>query len=148
MTAVTTLSMFVKGVAAALLKLPPEVVSKVKPAHEKEALERVRRQLQESKVIHLPESKTELEKRKVMKRLFSNSQTDSHHEADPFLVFTKAAIVWSARNGQKLLPGCPFPPNHCEVCAANGFVECDCEAFDPFCKVPGEIYVKGDEAPS
>ena len=145
-TAVSTLAQFVKGVAATLVDLPDDVISKIKPDIEKEAIQEVYNRLRKTPKVNVPSliQETTAWRMKVIKLPFSNSEAKTHQETDPFLLYMKAAVVWSAKNGEKLLPVCAFLGGGCEECAENGLLECECEAFDP-CEIPREVVVTIDE---
>eukprot|EP00978_Attheya_sp_CCMP212_P000697 scaffold1397_cov41-Attheya_sp.AAC.1 len=130
--ATSTLAYFVKGVAFSLVNETDDAdIKKLNVPREKKAIQRTKETLAEVGKVRIPEICGESKKLRVAKLHFDLATEDTHQECDPFLLYVKAAVVWSSLQGQKLLPGCPRPHN-CEECLEQDLFSCQCDvAFDP-----------------
>ena len=84
---------------------------------EKLRLEAVQSALQESQKVFIPVLNTS-QNLYVAKVRFEKNDPNMPNPPDPFLLAIKAAVTWSWRNNQKLLPCCGIPEEEeCSCCA-------------------------------
>jgi hypothetical protein len=90
----------------------------VKPHdNEKEKLIALQKSLEEKTTVGIPVLAA-LPDMRVAKVTFDATSANLHDPPDPFLLAVKAAVTWSWRNGQKLLPGCSVSDeDECSECA-------------------------------
>eukprot|EP00980_Cylindrotheca_fusiformis_P030968 scaffold25689_cov171-Cylindrotheca_fusiformis.AAC.1 len=84
---------------------------------------------------------------KLPKQMFGMANSKLHHDCDPFLLFVRAAVVWSTIQNQMVLPPCP-DPHDCVECFEAGLLDCLCDAPGPADIVPREIEVTTTTAPT
>jgi len=140
-TATATLTHFIKAAAYTLVVADDkELESKLKNPQRRSILQTKATLKEKQRVkgpVMLPWNGVTM---KLGKLTLDMKEPNAHQECDPFLLFVKAAVVWSALQDQRLLPGCPGP-HDCEECLERGLLECDCDAYDPFVPIPHEISV-------
>lgn len=118
--AVELLSCFTRGLAHSL------VTGDMFHDWDTNAAERQKLEAVQTKLIHagnrvhvpiLNDRRNLFQDFRVAKIQFDATDNSLPNPPDPFLLAVKAAIIWSWRNGEKLLPGCFFPEeDECSEC--------------------------------
>jgi hypothetical protein len=152
-TATATLTSFVKAAAFTLQSADRGEIESKLQGPEKSRILKSKGEIESSHRVKVPVVKIQpptlttttttsasLASLRLAKLTLDMKDANAHQECDPFLLFVKAAVVWSSIHDQKLLPGCSFP-HDCEQCLAQGLFECQCEAYDPDMPIPDEIHV-------
>lgn len=139
--ATKTLASFVKAAAHTLsLANEEELELKLKNPQKKQII-KARAEIMKEKKVKVPEMRRPWrDDTRLIKVTLDMENPNAHQECDPFLLFVKAAVVWSSIQEQLLLPGCPLPHN-CEDCLDDSLFQCVCEAYDPDEPIPNEIYI-------
>jgi len=140
--ATETLTSFVKAAAYTLTLANERDIKKKLKNQQQNMILTSKTELESTMQVVVPSIKDPWTEGKVKLGKFTIDMQDenAHQECDPFLMFIKAAVVWSSTRGQRLLPGCPLP-HDCEECLEAGLFECDCDAYDPELPIPNEIDV-------
>jgi hypothetical protein len=143
-TATTTLASFVKAVAVTLQSADPkEIDRKLDKNPEKPIILKTLKQLTATSPaqVKVPTVMAFSVTPRLAKLTLDMQDKDAHQECDPFLLFVKAAVVWSSIQDQKLLPACALP-HDCDRCLEQGLFECECDAYDPWMPIPEEIHIR------
>lgn len=135
-----TLSAFVKGFAHCLAEMTDDAeIGLVKPDYDRAKVVAAKKEIRQSKTVRVP-TLADFGEARVIKLSLSLVDIQLHQECDPYLLFVKSGIAWSAMQNQKLFPGCPSP-HDCEECLELGLFNCDCEGYDPSIPIPEVVVV-------
>lgn len=145
-TATGTLASFVKAAACTLASTSTEMIETKMSKIDREKILKSKAQIERTASVLVPKVKNNLKNSKwrLAKVTWDTRNEKSHQECDPFLLFTRAAVVWSSVQNQKLLPGCSMP-HDCDECLAAGQFVCCCDAYDPSEPIPSEIVISPDD---
>eukprot|EP00980_Cylindrotheca_fusiformis_P011137 scaffold2557_cov121-Cylindrotheca_fusiformis.AAC.20 len=141
--ATKTLASFVKAAAYTLTLADDETIAnKIKEPKKKQIIN-TKEEIAAGDKLKIPKMLRPWNKDTKLPRLtFGTEDPNLHHDCDPFLLFVRAAVVWSSIQKQLLLPPCPDPPD-CEECLEAGLLECLCDAHGPgsIPTIPSEIEI-------
>jgi hypothetical protein len=132
-TATTTLASFVKAAAFTLQLADRDEISNKILNPQKRRILSIKDKFESSSRVKVPAVMTTTSstytKMRLAKMTLDMENPAAHQECDPFLLFVKAAVVWSSIQGQLLLP--TSPPHDCEICLEDNLIQCDCDSYDP-----------------
>eukprot|EP00980_Cylindrotheca_fusiformis_P006985 scaffold1469_cov119-Cylindrotheca_fusiformis.AAC.29 len=124
--ATKTLASFVKAAAHTLVMADESEIEERLRNPQKSKILSTRAEILESCQVTIPKvCHTWKDDTRLAKVTLDMEDPTVHQECDPFLLFVRAAVVWSSIQNQLLLP---LPdPHDCEYCLAEGRGQCNCD---------------------